>query len=148
MTSAVTPCGVPVDPALFASLDPPRLAGARCGNCATTVFPVAAACPRCSADGPAMAPVALPGHGTIWTLTGQDFEPKPPYTPPPDGFQPYAVGYVDLGDVLVESLLAGDPAALDIGVRVRLTLVRTGAAGEVTYAFEPAEPAGEKEPGA
>ncbi len=145
MASAVTP-HVALDPALFASLDPPRLAGGRCGRCDTTVFPVARSCPRCSSG--EMATVALPGHGTVWTSTVQGFEPKPPYAAPPGGFRPYAVGYVDLGSLLVESLLVGEPAALDIGLPVRLTLIPAGSTGEVTYAFEPVgeeEPVGEGE---
>ena len=31
--------------------------------------------------------------------------PKPPYRPPAEGHRPYHVGYVDLGEVLVEALL-------------------------------------------
>ncbi|WP_322754509.1 Zn-ribbon domain-containing OB-fold protein [Frankia sp. Cas3] len=137
MTSVVPPRPVPIDHELFASLDPPRLAGATCGRCGTTIFPVGPSCPRCSAAGSDISVVTLPETGTIWTLTVQGFEPKPPYHAPPDGFAPYAVGYVDLGGVLVESLLVGDPAMLDIGLRVWLTLVPIGATGEVTYAFEP-----------
>ena len=127
---------LPVDAGIFASLDPPRLLGSRCGECATVVFPAAGSCPRCSQA--AMAPHALADRGTVWTWTVQGFEPKAPYVPPADGFTPFAVGYVDLGDVLVEGHLLVDRDRLDIGTRVRLVLepVMSADRGQVvTYAF-------------
>jgi uncharacterized OB-fold protein len=57
-----------------------------------------------------MARVELPDRGTLWTWTVQAFEPKPPYRAPESGFTPYGVGYVDLGEVIVESRLTGEPA--------------------------------------
>lgn len=129
-----------VDRSIFAELSPPRLAGSRCtgsrtgkgsagggedargpgGGCGTTVFPSQPGCPRCGSD---MAPVALPDHGTIWTWTVQRFEPKPPYRAPDEGFSPYAIGYVDLGDVLVEARLGVPHDRLRIGLPVRLALL-------------------------
>ena len=127
---------LPVDATLFASLEPPRLRGSRCGACGTVVFPSAGSCPRCSQA--AMAPHVLADRGTVWTWTVQSFPPKPPYVPPAGGFVPFPVGYVDLGEVLVEAHLLVDRASLDIGTPVRLVLEPvTGAAGTpvVTYAF-------------
>ena len=92
---------LPVDAGLFASLDPPRLLGSRCAACGTVVFPAAQSCPRCS--GAVMEPHALAERGTVWSWTVQGFCPKPPYLPPPGGFVPFAVGYVDLGEVIVEA---------------------------------------------
>lgn len=132
----------PVDPGLFASLDPPRLAGSRCTGCGTTTFPASASCPRCTAS--AMAPHALPDRGTVWTWTVQGFAPKPPYVPPADGFVPYPVGYVDLGDVLVEAHLLTEPGRLRIGLPVRLVLEPVREADGVpvvTFAFTPEEDA-------
>jgi uncharacterized OB-fold protein len=130
---------VGVEASLFASLDPPRLAGSRCASCATVTFPAQSACPKCAAD--QMVPVELADRGTLWTWTVQAFEPKAPYRPPVSGFQPFGVGYVDLGEVIVEARLAGDPAALEIGMPMRLTLLPLwdGEDGStvVTYAFEP-----------
>ena len=131
---------VAVDASLFTSLDPPRLAGARCSNCATVTFPAQTGCPRCDASD--MVPVELAERGTLWTFTVQSFEPKLPYRVPATGFEPYGVGYVDLGDVIVEALLSGDPALLEIGMSLELTLlpVWDGEDGStvVTYAFAPA----------
>ena len=128
----------PVEAGLFASLDPPRLAGTRCAACGTVVFPAAASCPRCS--GRDVVPHALPDRGTVWSWTVQGFEPKAPYVAPPDGFTPFAVGYVDLGDVIVESHLLVPHTDLRIGLPVRLTLERVWETDEgavMTYAFEP-----------
>ncbi|HEU5267585.1 MAG TPA: OB-fold domain-containing protein [Jatrophihabitans sp.] len=129
---------VSVEPALFASLDPPRLAGARCRTCGTVTFPVQTGCAKCT--GSDLVPIELPDRGTLWTWTVQAFEPKPPYRVPEAGFTPYGVGYVDLGEVIVESRLAGDPAGLEIGMPMRLTLlpmwVSEDGADVVTYAFE------------
>ena len=128
----------PVDAGLFSSLDPPRLAAARCGACGTVVFPAASSCPRCSAGG--MAPYALPDRGTVWTWTVQGFAPKAPYVPPAGGFEPFPVGYVHLGDVLVEAHLLAHPQELRIGLPVRLVLEPVwdaDGAAVVTFAFEP-----------
>ena len=110
-----------LDASVFATLSPPRLAGSRCGPCGTSAFPRQRSCPRC---GEASEQVALPRSGTVWTWTVQHVAPKEPYQPPAEGFVPFAVGYVDLGDLLVESRLAvTDLQALRIGLPVRLALL-------------------------
>ncbi|WP_409329622.1 Zn-ribbon domain-containing OB-fold protein [Trujillonella humicola] len=126
----------PVDPTVFASLDPPLLAGSRCPDCGTLSFPAARSCPRCMRS--SVEPVELPDRGTVWTWTVQGFPPKPPYVPPPGGFVPFPVGYVDLGGVLVEGRLVADPAGLEIGLPVHLVLEQVGEGPDgpvVTYAF-------------
>ncbi|MPY60489.1 Zn-ribbon domain-containing OB-fold protein [Streptomyces spongiae] len=117
----------------------PRLAGARCSGCGTVVFPRQDSCPRC-ADG-AMSTRVLPVSGRVWSWTLQAFPPKPPYRPPTGGHQPYLVGYVDLGEVLVEALLAVPRADIRIGLPVRLTTVPAywdeDGTEVVTFAFHP-----------
>ena len=82
-----------------------------------------------------LAQVELADRGTLWTWTVQAFEPKAPYRAPlPGGFVPYGVGYVDLGDVIVESRLTGDPGEFSIGMAMRLTLLPLWD-DVVTYAF-------------
>jgi uncharacterized OB-fold protein len=133
----VTP--TPVDASLFASLDPPTLVGSQCNRCGTVAFPVQTGCAKCTGD--ELTPVELPDRGTLWTWTVQAFEPKPPYRMPADGFEPYGVGYVDLGNVIVESRLDGAIDEFEIGAAMRLTLlpVWTADDGEpvFTYAFAP-----------
>jgi uncharacterized protein len=129
-----------VDPTLFASTGPPRLAGGRCTECGTVVFPTQDGCPRCSHH--PLQPHPLATTGVVWTWTRQLFAPKPPYHPSDDTWSPIALGYVDLGEVLVEGWL--QPADRDwaIGDAVRLTTVRAWSDehGDVhTFAFEHVE---------
>lgn len=60
--------------------------------------------------------------GTLWTWTVQRFAPKsPPYVPPPEGFRPFAVGYVEVaGGERVAALLDVDPASIHIGMKLRV----------------------------
>ncbi|KZF00860.1 hypothetical protein A2J04_11935 [Rhodococcus sp. EPR-279] len=118
-----------IDDRLFVELDPPLLAGSSCGDCDVVVFPAAHRCPGCT--GEYVTRIALPNRGTIWTWTTQAFAPKPPYQPSSSGFEPFVVGYVDLGAVLVESRIVGEVA---IGDEVELRLLDVGG-GQVTFAF-------------
>lgn len=126
-----------VDDTLLARETEPALRGARCPECSTTTFPTQAGCPKCGAQG--MEDVALPTRGTLWSFTVQNFQPKRPYRP--DGeFLPYGVGYVDLGDVIVETRLTeNDPERLAIGQPVHLQFVRAFADEDgtevLTFAF-------------
>ena len=96
------------------------LAGSHCAGCLVTVYPAEDSCPRC---GRGTAPIALSAEGTLWTWTVQRYAPKsPPYVPPPEGFRPFAVGYVELPErVRIAAVL--DTADLDtirIGTPVRI----------------------------
>ena len=119
--------------------DAPRLVGARCSACHTVVFPRQDSCPRC-ADG-VMSRQVLPVRGRVWSWTLQTFPPRPPYRPPADGFRPYPVGYVDLGEVLIEARLAVPREEIRIGLPVRLTLVpayeNEDGSTVMTFAFRP-----------
>jgi uncharacterized OB-fold protein len=110
-----------------------HLVGARCESCHTHAFPVQHACPRC---GSVTAEVALPTHGTLWSWTVQRTRPKPPYRGPEE-FEPFAVGYVDLGPLRVESRLDGRPVeAWTIGEPVSLVAGDPDQDGNIwTYRF-------------
>jgi len=114
--------GTPIAEGLFTwPSEEPQLLGARCRDCSTTTFPSQSGCPRCTARN--MEVVALPRHGVLWSWTIQGFRPKDPYLGPA-AFTPYGVGYVDLGDVIVESRLSEhEPERLAIGQRVELAIV-------------------------
>jgi len=97
------------------------LRGSRCGACGIVAFPVATGCQRCGAQ--QMVVTDLSRHGVIWGWTVQRFAPKsPPYVPPPGGFTPFAVGYVELPEgVKVQALLeCADVEELDAGMSVQL----------------------------
>jgi uncharacterized OB-fold protein len=104
-----------------------HLVGVRCRSCGTYAFPVQSGCPRCGGE---PEPVALPRRGTVWSWTVQRIRPKPPYEGPEE-FDPFAVGYVDLGPLLVEARLAGKPVdAWRIGEPVELAPGDPNDAGE------------------
>lgn len=120
---------------------PAVLLGSRCPDCATTVFPNQSMCPSCGSD--EMAEVSLPERGELWGFTVQSFRPKPPYCGP-DPFEPFGVGYVDLGDVVVESRLTNnDTNVLQKVSSVRSVLIKAfddaDGTAVLTYAFAPVE---------
>ncbi|WP_033335107.1 MULTISPECIES: OB-fold domain-containing protein [Actinomycetes] len=122
--------GTVVDETLFAQFDPPVLAGSGCSACAVVVFPATSRCPSCADS--VMEHRALPIRGTVWTWTSQSFAPKPPYEVPESGFEPFVVGYIDLGSVLVESRILG-PVVIGDEVELRLLPL---AGGDISFAFE------------
>ena len=125
----------------------PRLIGARCADCGLVGFPAGPACQRCG--GTEVTETLLSDRGTLWTFTTQNFRPP---SPPYDGagtagtFQPYALGYVELPEVMVEARLTEpDPARLAIGQQMRLAIVpysvRADGTEVMTFAFAPAKEA-------
>lgn len=78
-----------------------------------------------------MEQTALPTNGTVWSWTVQRIQPKLPYLGP-DDWEPFAVGYVDVGPLKIESRLEGrDPDAWEIGAPVRFQPVEPDADGDV-----------------
>ena len=134
---------LPVAEGLFTDGDDPQLLGGRCQGCGTVSFPRADGCSKCT--GTDIAVHKLPSHGELWTWTIQGFLPKnPPYAGKETAkeFVPYGVGYIDLGEVKVESrLTTADPEVLRIGMPMHLILVpfTTDDSGNdvVTFAFTP-----------
>ena len=116
-----------------------QLVGVRCPACGTHAFPFQLACPRCGAP---TEPVTLPDRGELWSWTIQHIQPKPPYRGP-EPFEPFAVGYVDLGPVRIETRLARRaPDAWRIGDVVQLVTGPPDGDGNVwSYEFVPAEDA-------
>jgi uncharacterized protein len=120
-----------------------RLLGSRCAACAAVAFPAQQSCPRCA--GVDTAEHLLASTGTLWGFTIQAFPPKSPYLAADAPAAAFGVGYVDLGDVLVESRLVATSAdELAIGMEMELVVVpfHVTAAGEtkLTYAFAATTP--------
>lgn len=115
------------------------LIGSACTTCSTVTFPAAKSCPSCG--GSAVEPTSLATRGKVWTWTVQRFSPKAPFRTPTTGFAPFAVAYVDLGNVRIEARLAGKSIdAWRIGDSVRLVVgpLPDDADGYETFWFEPA----------
>ena len=121
----------------------PQLIGSRCGSCDATTFPKQERCPRCSAAD--MSEVLLPRRGTVVAWTTQGFLPHPGFAggQTADTFEPFAVGLVQLDDVVkVEGRLTeGDPEKLRFGMEVELTMFPFYVDGDgsevMAFAFEP-----------
>jgi uncharacterized protein len=137
---------VPVAEGVFTwPADDPQLIGSRCTACGIVTFPAQDSCPRCAST--EMAENLLARRGSLWAWTTQEFPPpSPPYAGATGAdFVPFGVGYVDLGDVKVETRLTeADPERLAHGMAMELALVpfRTDDDGNdvVTFAFRPITP--------
>jgi uncharacterized OB-fold protein len=122
----------------------PHLIGSHCAACGATVFPKQEHCPRCSARD--MSEVLLPRRGTVVAWTTQGFLPHPGFAggQTPETFEPFAVGLVQLGDVVkVEGRLTEpDPAKLEFGMPVEVTMfpffVDADGSEVMAFAFAPA----------
>ena len=135
---------VPIADGLFTTEPHTQLIGSRCSECMMVTFPTQESCPRCGST--EMAEHLLARLGTLWAWTTQEFPPPaPPYAGPVGrDFVPFGVGYIDLGDVKVESrLTTADADALRDGMAMELVLVplRTDDDGNevMTFAFQPVE---------
>jgi uncharacterized OB-fold protein len=110
-----------------------RLVGSRCEGCGTHTFPAQLGCPHCGAE---TTEVGLATSGTVGSWTVQHIRPKPPFQGA-EQFEPFAVGYVDLGPLKIETLLTGKPVGdWQIGQPVRLLTGEADAGGEIwNYSF-------------
>ncbi|MBY4212584.1 OB-fold domain-containing protein [Rhodococcus fascians] len=81
------------------------LEGSKCTVCSTVAFPASRMCSRCAT--PTATALRLSTQGTVWAYTIQRFAPKsPPYIPPAGGFEPFAVGYVELAEgIKIEAII-------------------------------------------
>jgi uncharacterized OB-fold protein len=87
----------------------------------------------------------LPGRGTLWTWTVQQFMPKSPYksNETAETFKPYGVGYLELPNgVRVEGRLTeSDPEKLHIGMVMDVVFktFRTDDNGDevISFFFQP-----------
>jgi uncharacterized OB-fold protein len=96
----------------------------------------------CPAGDPNFRLEELPRSGRLWSWTVQRFRPKSPPYEGTEAFEPYAVGYVDLGEVIVEARLVGRWDAFRIGMPMTLVAERFPlATGEatLTFAYAPEE---------
>jgi len=94
------------------------------------------------ADSDRFEPVLLPREGRLWSWTVQRFRPKSPPYAGPEAFEPYAVGYVALGDaIIVEGRLTGAPLdgfAIDMPMRlVAEPFALESGERRTTFAFAP-----------
>ena len=58
-------------------------------------------CRNPGCDGEAFEKTALSRRGTVWSYTDAQYQPPPPYLPPTDPFEPFALAAVELPEGLV-----------------------------------------------
>jgi uncharacterized OB-fold protein len=135
---------VPIAEGLFTwPSENPALLASRCQNCGVAAFPVAESCLACGSQD--VAQEELPGRGTLWTWTVQQFMPKAPYNSGEtmETFVPYGVGYLELpGGVRVEGRLTeNDPGKIKIGMDMKVVFepFRTDENGDeiINFFFKP-----------
>ena len=96
----------------------PRLIGSRCRGCGTFYFPQKASCPNPACTDKAPVAALLPDQGTLYSYTLQRYQPPPLFRM--DGWEPYLLGLVDLGEGLqVMGMLTG---VKEQEVRIGMTL--------------------------
>ena len=123
--------------------EPPQLIGSTCNRCGATTFPKQDRCPQCSAAD--MSELLLPRRGTVVAWTTQGFLPHPGFAggQAADTFEPFAVGLVQLGDVVkVEGRLTErDPDKVRFGMEVEVTMFPFFVDGDgsevMAFAFAP-----------
>ena len=133
--SGSIPDTIAIADGLFTPGPAPRLIGGRDRTSGRVLFP--------RPDGDRYEAIELPRQGRIWSWTVQRFRPKTPPYRGPESFEPFAIGYVQLGDVvIVEGMLTGIPFEdLQIGLEVETIVMPFGTDAEgrtiLTYAFTP-----------
>jgi uncharacterized OB-fold protein len=123
----------------------PVLLGNRCTACGTVFFPKAEFfCRNPACDGSEFAEVPLSRTGRIWSFTDAHYQPPPPYIPPSDVFEPFALAAVELEaeQMVVLGQVADGFTVDDLAVDQRVELVVeplwTDAEGEhLVYRWRP-----------
>lgn len=105
----------------------PMLLGSRCDCCATVFFPPTADSfcrnPACSGETSTSAPLSR--RGRVWSYTDAQYQPPPPYIPPTDPFEPFALAAVELeeGMVVLGQVAAGYGVGdLHVGAEVEVVV--------------------------
>ncbi|MDG2335619.1 MAG: OB-fold domain-containing protein [Myxococcota bacterium] len=123
--------------------DGPRLLGSRCDTCKAPYFPSSEACHNPDCDHSDIQPAHFGPHGTLWSVTVQNYPPPPPVVAP-EPYSPYAVGLVDLetdGLRVIGRLHVEDPTSVKVGGPVELILAPLGSGQDghevISWQFEP-----------
>jgi uncharacterized protein len=124
-TTLDVPMATPVVEGWFTTGDAPTLLGARCTACRATWFPrLSDSCPNPACTGDDVEQVPLSRRGTVWSYTDARYQPPPPYIPPSDDHQPFALAAVELPEGLtVLGQLAQGYGVDDVRVGSQVELV-------------------------
>jgi len=121
--------------------DPGCLLGSRCNDCGELFFIERRVCERCQSQN--LSGTALSRHGTLYAFSVMHYPAPPPYQPP-DPFEPYGAGWIELpeGLILYGLLTENDPEKLHTGMPMELVIdaFSENEDGQqiMTYRFKPA----------
>lgn len=90
---------VPAIEGWFTTGAEPHLLGTRCTSCGSVFFPRARGfCRNPECGGRAFDDVELSRNGKVWSYTDAQYQPPPPYIPPGEVHEPFALAAVELAD--------------------------------------------------
>jgi uncharacterized OB-fold protein len=105
---------VPAIEGWFTTSPEPHLLGTRCTSCGTVFFPRASGfCRNPECRGREFDDVELSRTGKVWSYTDAQYQPPPPYIPPSEEHEPFALAAVELAD---EQLVVLGQVATGFGV--------------------------------
>ena len=88
---------VPAVEGWFTTGTEPHLLGTRCTTCGTVFFPAARGfCRNPECRGREFDDVELSRTGKVWSYTDAQYRPPPPYIPPREEHEPFALAAVEL----------------------------------------------------
>jgi hypothetical protein len=116
-----------------------NLGGSQCTNCKTVYFPPRSVCPTCTSHRESLGrlvPFQLCGEGEVFTFSvihepSEGFEMQVPYV--------LAIVKTPEGPMLTGQVVDIDPAAVQVGLKVRATfrkLREEGEAGVIHYGYK------------
>ena len=97
------------------------LLGTRCRSCDERFFIERSICENCQSQD--LETISLSRNGKLYAFTVMYYPAPPPYQPP-EPFEPYGVGWIELPDglVLCSLLTENDPAKLLVGMEMELAI--------------------------
>ncbi|WP_240341165.1 Zn-ribbon domain-containing OB-fold protein [Nocardioides sp. SYSU D00038] len=106
----------------------PALLADRCTTCATAYFPPTASgagfCRNPACGGEEFETVELSRRGRVWSYTDAQYQPPPPFVPPTEPFEPFALAAVELPEGLtVLGQVAAGFGVPDLAVGAEVELV-------------------------
>ena len=122
----MTTNGAPAIEGWFTTGDEPTLLGSRCEGCGTVSFPRAEGlCRNPACRSRDLVEVPLSRTGTVWSYTDAQYQPPPPYVPPGDVHEPFALAAVELAaeQIVILGQVARGYGVSDLSVGAPVELV-------------------------
>jgi uncharacterized OB-fold protein len=134
----------PVIDGWFSTGPEPALIGRRCPKCGTYQFPPTGEwCPNPGCDSDRMVDTELSRRGRVWSYTDAQYQPPPPFVPPAEPFEPFAIAAVSLepeGIVILGQVASGYGVGdLSVGAPVELVVEPIDPSGALVWKWRPCD---------